>query len=299
MPTIVVDRQHEGERIDKYLIDYTGFSRSKIQKLIANHDILVNAQPTRNSYLIKSGDTITIDIKTPREIKIEPENIPLDIIYEDDDLLVVNKPANMVVHPAAGHRTNTLVNALLYHCNSLSNVNGHIRPGIVHRLDKDTSGLLLVAKNDEIHHQLARALQENKIVRKYIALVEGIINNNIGTIDAPIGRDPRHRKKMAVTAKGRPAITHFRVIKRLADATLVECELNTGRTHQIRVHLKYINHPIINDPIYNPKKIIDDSGQLLHAYKLEFNHPRTNEYMEFEALLPTSFIKIMEMFKIK
>ncbi len=298
MQTLIVDEYNDEERIDKYLIDYLGFSRTKIQKLINGNYIKVNDKDIKSSYIVKTGDTITVEVVETNITTVEPENISLDIYYEDDDILVVNKPSGMVVHPAPGHYTNTLVNALLYHCNHLSNINGNIRPGIVHRIDKDTSGLLLVAKNDNAHLKLAQDIQAKKVKRQYIALVSGIIYNNTGTVDAPIGRDLKDRKKMTVTSlNARKAITHFKVLERLNDVTLIECELETGRTHQIRVHMEYIKHPIINDPIYGPKKTIDDTGQLLHAQKLGFYHPINNKYMEFEAPLPSKFINIMNMFK--
>jgi 23S rRNA pseudouridine1911/1915/1917 synthase len=283
-------------RIDKYLIEELGFSRSKIQKLIENQKVKVNDKFIKNSHTVRVDDEIVIEEYIEESTDIKPENIPLDIYFEDDDVLVVNKPSGMVVHPAAGHYTNTLVNALLYH-SSLSGVNGMIRPGIIHRIDKDTSGLLLVAKNDEAHVILAQALQERRITRRYVALVEGIIPHDLGTIDAPIGRDPYDRKKMAVTdINAKEAVTHFTVLERLNNATLIECRLETGRTHQIRVHMKYIGHPVINDPVYN-KKVINDFGQMLHAKVLGFNHPKTNKYMEFIAEEPDEFKKIVDTYR--
>jgi 23S rRNA pseudouridine1911/1915/1917 synthase len=299
MQTLIVDELNDGERIDKYLIEYLNLSRSKIQKLIENNSIKINNKEIKSSYQIKTDDTITIEIEETDESKIEPENIQLDICYEDEDIIVINKSSGMVVHPAPGHHHGTLVNALLYHCNHLSNVNGNIRPGIVHRIDKDTSGLLLIAKNDEAHMKLANDIQTKKVVRKYLALVSGIITHDSGTIDAPIGRDLNDRKKMSVTdLNARDAVTHFKVLERLNNATLIECVLETGRTHQIRAHMKYINHPIINDPIYGPKKLIDDSGQMLHAYKISFYHPKTNEFMEFEVPLPDKFNKALSFYRI-
>jgi len=300
MKLLIVDEYSDEERIDKYLIAHTGFSRTKIQKLIDSSDIKVNNRNIKNSYLVKSGDNIEINVSDINITDIQAQDIPLDIYYEDNDLLVVNKPSGMVVHPAPGHYIDTLVNALLFHCNKLSNINGNIRPGIVHRIDKDTSGLLLVAKNDNAHIKLAKDLQDKKIDRKYVALVSGIINNDSGTIDAPIGRDINDRKRMAITdINSKDAITHFTVIERLDKATLIECKLETGRTHQIRVHMKYINHPIINDPVYGVKKLIDDSGQLLHSKRIGFYHPMTLKYMEFESPLPDKFVRIMPQFKIK
>jgi 23S rRNA pseudouridine1911/1915/1917 synthase len=293
---INVSEEKSDIRIDKYLIEELGFSRSKIQKLIENKKAKVNDKLIKNSYIVRVDDEIVIEEYTEESTDINPENIPLDIYFEDNDVLVVNKPSGMVVHPAAGHYTNTLVNALLYHC-SLSGVNGMIRPGIIHRIDKDTSGLLLVAKNDEAHMILAQALQERRITRRYVALVEGIIPHDLGTVDAPIGRDPYDRKKMAVTdINAKEAVTHFTVLERLNNATLIECCLETGRTHQIRVHMKYIGHPVINDPVYN-KKVINDFGQMLHAKVLGFNHPKTNKYMEFIAEEPDEFKKIVDIYR--
>jgi 23S rRNA pseudouridine1911/1915/1917 synthase len=295
---INVNSETEDIRIDKYLIEELGFSRSKIQKLIENGNITVNDKNIKNSYIVRVDDEIKIDGEIEEVIDIKPEDIPLDIRYEDDDVIVVNKPSGMVVHPAAGHYTGTLVNALLFHCNHLSKVNGTMRPGIVHRIDKDTSGLLLVAKNDEAHAKLSEDLKNKKITRRYIALVEGIIPNDYGTIDAPIGRDPLDRKKMAVTdINAKEAVTHFTVLERLNNATLIECRLETGRTHQIRLHMKYIDHPVVNDPLYNNKKVINDFGQMLHAKTIGFNHPRTNEYMEFTAELPEKFVEILNLYR--
>ena len=245
-------------RIDKYLMEELDYSRSKIQRMIENKAILVNDKEIKNSYVLKIDDEIIINDNYSEEVDIVPENIPLDIYYEDDYLLVVNKPSGMVVHPAAGNFSGTLVNALMYHCNNnLSSVNGSVRPGIVHRIDKDTSGLLLVAKNDEVHEDLAKQISEKTVLRKYVALVNGVINEDTATIDAPIGRDTNNRKKMAVTdINAKEAVTHFRVLERLKNATLIECKLETGRTHQIRVHLEYIGHPVVNDPVYGKRKIL-------------------------------------------
>ena len=285
-------------RIDKYLIDELGYSRSKIQKLINNGHILVNDKEIKNSYIVQIDDEIKVTGELNESIKAKPEKIDLDIYYEDEDLLVVNKPSGMVVHPSIGHNSSTLVNALLYHCNKLSHINGDIRPGIVHRIDKETSGLLLIAKNDQAHVILAEQLKAKKIVRKYIALVQGVIPHDTGTIDAPIGRDSNDRKKMAITeVNAKEAITHFKVLERLKEATLIECQLETGRTHQIRLHMKYIGYPIINDPVYGSKKIINNFGQMLHAKLLGFHHPKSNEYMEFEASIPKDFEEIITKFK--
>lgn len=287
-------------RIDKYLIDKLSFSRSKIQRMIEQECILVNNLPTKSSYNLKIGDEITISEDYTEEVDIKPENIPLDIYYEDDYLLVVNKPSGMVVHPAAGNYEKTLVNALMYHCNQhLSQVNGEIRPGIVHRIDKDTSGLLLVAKTDEVHQDLAKQIQEKTVLRKYIALVAGQILEDTATIDAPIGRDQNNRQKMTVTdINAKEAITHLKVIARYKKSTLIECQLETGRTHQIRVHLNYINHPIINDPVYGSKQLIDpDFGQMLHAKTLGFIHPITKKYLEFTSPPPERFTQIQQIYQ--
>ena len=295
-----IDTNNIGTRIDKYLTDNTDYTRSKIQKMIENGNILVNNKQTKDSYKLKENDRITIE-EYNEEIDIEPENIPLDIYYEDEDLIVVNKPSGMVVHPAPGNYSKTLVNALMYHTNNLSTINTSIRPGIVHRIDADTSGLLLVAKNDKTHNALAEAIQKKEVVREYIALVEGVIMEDTATIDAPIGRDKNNRKKMAVTSENsKDAITHIRVLDRYKDSTLIRCKLETGRTHQIRVHLNYIGHPVVNDPVYGYKKLIDkDFGQMLHAEKIGFVHPTTKEYMEFTAPLPDRFKEILEIYKAK
>lgn len=298
MKIINVSEDNADVRIDKYLIDDLGFSRSKIQRFIENDKITVNNKKIKNSYLVRVDDEIIIDEDFEMATDIEPEDIPLDILYEDDDVLVVNKPSGMVVHPATGHYSGTLVNALLYHCLKLSGINGLMRPGIIHRIDKDTSGLLLVAKNDNAHVILAKALQEKKITRRYIALVHGVIPNANGTIDAPIGRDRLDRKKMAITdVNAKEAITHFMVLERLKDVTLIECRLETGRTHQIRLHMQYIGYPIVNDPVYCNKKPINNYGQMLHAKVLGFNHPKTNEYLEFSVEAPEPFQEIVEQFR--
>ena len=297
---MIIDTNNIGTRIDKYLTDNSDYTRSKIQKMIENGNILVNNKQTKDSYKLKENDRITIE-EYNEEIDIEPENIPLDIYYEDEDLIVVNKPSGMVVHPAPGNYSKTLVNALMYHTNNLSTINTSIRPGIVHRIDADTSGLLLVAKNDKTHNALAEAIQKKEVVREYIALVEGVIMEDTATIDAPIGRDKNNRKKMAVTSENsKDAITHIRVLDRYKDSTLIRCKLETGRTHQIRVHLNYIGHPVVNDPVYGYKKLIDkDFGQMLHAEKIGFVHPTTKEYMEFTAPLPDRFKEILEIYKTK
>lgn len=287
-----------GVRIDKYLMNETEMSRSKIQKLIENGNILVNDKKVKTSYSVKIDDVITI-IDTDDEIDIVPENIPLDIVYEDEYLLVVNKPSGMVVHPAPGNYSGTLVNALMYHCNNLSSVNGVVRPGIVHRIDADTSGLLLVAKNDMVHNDLAKQISEKSVVRKYVCLVHGVINEDTATIDAPIGRDINNRKKMCVTGdNSKEAVTHIRVLERYNKATLIECVLETGRTHQIRVHMSYINHPVVNDPVYGYNKMDDkEFGQMLHAKEIGFIHPITHEFMDFKVDPPKKFYDILEHYK--
>lgn len=284
-------------RLDNYLIDKLDSSRSKIQKLIKNNSILVNDKNTKSSYLIKTGDIITITDVKEESSNIEPEDIKLDIVYEDKYLLVVNKPSGMVVHPGCGNRNHTLVNALMHH-SKLSNLD-NIRPGIVHRIDAYTSGLLMVAKDDKTHRELALELKSNKAKRKYLALVHGVIVEDTATIDAPIGRDTKNRKKMCVTSvNSKDAITHIKVLERYIDTTFIECTLETGRTHQIRVHLSYINHPIVNDSVYGYKKQINPTfGQMLHAYTLGFIHPVTHEYLEFKAEPPKEFMEILNHYK--
>lgn len=290
----------ERVRIDKYLIDKTNYSRSKIQKMIMNDAINVNGNNVKNSYLLSIGDEIDILDNYNEDVDIVPEDIDLDIVYEDDYLLVVNKPSGMVVHPANGNYHGTLVNALMFHCNSnLSHVNGDIRPGIVHRIDKDTSGLLLVAKNDMVHQDLAKQISEKTVLRKYIALVHGVILEDSATIDAPIGRDVNNRKKMCVTAdNSKDAVTHIKVLDRYDRATLIECVLETGRTHQIRVHMAYIGHPVVNDSVYGYKKQDNASfGQMLHAEAIGFVHPVTKEYLEFHKDVPKEFKEILDKYK--
>ena len=285
---MIVEINDSGKRIDKYLNENTEYTRSKIQKMIENGNILVNDIKVKDSYKVKENDYITIEA-LEETTDILPENIPLDIYYEDDDLIVVNKPSGMVVHPAPGNYTGTLVNALIYHTNNLSKVNTNIRPGIVHRIDADTSGLLLVAKNDKSHNILAEAIQKKEVVREYIALVEGIIMEDTATIDAPIGRDKKDRKKMTVTSENsKDAVTHIRVLERYKDSTLIRCKLETGRTHQIRVHLAYIGYPVHNDPVYSNKSCTD-FGQFLHSAYLRFKHPITGELLEFNSDLPKEF----------
>ena len=295
---IEVENLEKNERIDKYLSSKLddSFSRAKIQKLIDEELILVNDKVIKSSYKVSNGDVILITDKE-EDMSVKPEKMDIDIVYEDDDVMVINKKSGIVVHPAPGNYSGTLVNGLMYLSKNLSHVNGEFRPGIVHRIDKDTSGLLIVAKNDKAHRILAEELKEKKIKRKYIALVSGVINHDIGEIDAPIGRDPSDRKKMCVTStNSKDAITHFRVLERYKNASLIECELETGRTHQIRVHMKYINHPVINDPVYG-KNNHGEFGQLLHAKEITFTHPTTKEVMTFSCEVPEEFNKILEEYK--
>ena len=287
-------------RIDKYLMEELEYSRSKIQRMIDNDSILVNNNSIKSSYKLKIGDNIYIDDDYNEDVDIVPEKIDLDIVYEDEYLLVVNKPSGMVVHPAVGNYSGTLVNGLMYHCNNnLSSVNGDVRPGIVHRIDKDTSGLLVVAKNDEVHNELAKQIAVKSVKREYVALVQGVILEDTATIDAPIGRDSNDRKKMGVTdINSKDAVTHLRVLERLDKATLILCKLETGRTHQIRVHLNYIDHPVVNDPIYGKRKMDDVTfGQMLHAKTLGFVHPITNKYLEFSVDVPDKFNEILDSYR--
>ena len=285
--------ENEKIRIDKYLSEKLDLSRSKIQKLIDNKKVIVNNKFVSANYKIKMGDLIEVNDDLNYEINIEKENIPLDIVYEDDDLLIVNKESGMVTHPAPGHYTKTLVNALLYKFDISTTTD--IRPGIVHRLDKDTSGLMVVAKNEKTHEKLSEMIKNKEVKRHYIALVEGVIQHETGTIDAPIGRDQYDRQKMAVTdINGKDSITHFKVLKRYKDKTLVECVLETGRTHQIRVHMAYIKHPVVNDPLYNKKKA-DSFGQMLHSKSIKFTHPITGKEIYYEVEPPKEFMEKLEM----
>ena len=294
---MIVNNENANTRLDHYLANNTEFSRSKITNLIKEGKILVNGKNVKTGYLIKENDIIEINYEE-EELKAEPEKMDLDIVYEDNDVIVVNKANKVVVHPACGNKSGTLVNGLLYHSKNLSSINGEFRPGIVHRIDADTTGLLMIAKNDKAHKILADQLKEKTTHRVYYALVWGVINNETGTVDAPIGRDTKDRKKMAVTPdNSKEAITHFRVIERYKNATLIELKLETGRTHQIRVHMKYIGHPVVNDPVYSNKPLFDDSGQCLHAKELGFIHPTTNEFMKFDSELPECFIKIQNLLK--
>ncbi len=284
-------------RVDKFLKDNTLYSRSKIQKFIKDNKILVNNNVVSSSYLLKVNDVIDILDIEEEVTHLEEEKMDLNIVYEDDYLAIINKKSGVVVHPAVGNYNHTLVNGLLYHFNSISNSNS-IRPGIVHRLDKDTSGLMVVAKNDLIHEKLSLMIKNKEVERKYLALVWGIIMHDKGTIDAPIGRDINNRQKYAVTnVNSKDSVTHFKVLERFKDATLIECKLETGRTHQIRVHMDYIKHPVVNDPVYGNRKIFNDFGQMLHSKSIRFVHPVTNEELFFEVDAPKEFYEILDSFK--
>ncbi len=288
MPDIklIVDEDNIDQRLDVFLAENTPLSRTAIQKLIENEKLFLNGEVPVKKVKTQLGDIVEFSYEEKTLTDILPQDIPLDVVYEDRDLIVINKPKDMVVHPAAGNPDGTVVNALLHHCRELSDVNGYYRPGIVHRIDKDTSGLLVCAKNNETHNQLSLQLKDKTCFRKYYAIVSGVIENNEGEIDAPIGRSEKNRQMMCVTPKNsKEAFTLFKVLERYDDSTLLDVELKTGRTHQIRVHMQYIGHPVLNDARYG-KKIIDDTGQYLHAYHLSFIHPRTGERMHFRTGLP-------------
>ncbi len=286
-------------RIDKYLAANTEYSRSLIAKMIENEYVLVNGKKTKNNYILKTGDRIEVKDGFIEPLDVKPENIPLNIVYEDDDIIVLNKESGMVVHPGNGNNDGTLVNALLYHTNALSDVNGEVRPGIVHRIDKDTSGLMVVAKNNKAHEILADALSRHEIKRDYIALLKGEFLSDTATIDAPIGRDKLNRKKMTVTAENsKDAITDMRVLKRYKGYTLVRLSLHTGRTHQIRVHMEYIGYPVYNDPVYTNDKTTE-FGQFLHSASIDFVHPITKEHMHFECELPEYFKEFLDTLEEK
>lgn len=290
----------DGEtRIDVFAAGAAGVTRSRAAALVSEGLVSVNGKTVSKSCKVKKGDTVLITVSDPKEYDIVPENIPLDIVYEDEDLLVVNKPKGMVVHPAAGNYSGTLVNALMFHCgSSLSGINGVMRPGIVHRIDKNTSGLLMVAKNDLAHTGLAAQIKAHSFMREYEAVVYGNIKDDEGTVNAPIGRHPIKRKQMAVVNGGREAVTHYKVIERFDGFTHIGVRLETGRTHQIRVHMAYIGHPVAGDEVYGPKKVITElGGQCLHAKKIGFIHPRTGEYMEFDSPLPDYFKKFLQRLK--
>lgn len=298
MNSWTVEKEMNAVRIDKFISErMDGVSRSYIQKLIKDERVTVDLRPVKANYKVNEGERVEVTVPEPVSLDIEPQNISLDILYEDEDVLLVNKPKDMVVHPSVGHMDGTLVNALLYHCkDSLSSINGVMRPGIVHRIDKDTTGVLIVCKNDKAHNCIAEQLKVHSITRKYHALVWHNLAEDSGTIDAPIGRHPVDRKKMAINHKnGKPAVTHYKVLERFGNYTYVECELETGRTHQIRVHMTSIGHPLVGDPVYGPsRQPFKTQGQMLHAKVFGFIHPTTGEYMEFETPLPDYFEDILE-----
>ena len=293
---INIKEQDVGKRIDAFLAGNTEYSRAHIQKMIENEKVLVNGNKTKVSYKVQKDDEINLEVEVPKEIALEAQEIPIDVLYEDNDIIVVNKPKGMVVHPANGNPDGTLVNAILSICkNSLSGIGGELRPGIVHRLDKDTSGLIIVAKNDKAHINMSEQIKERNVKKTYIALVRGNVPEEEATINMPIGRSTKDRKKMAVTKNGKQAITHFKVLKRYSKYTLLEIKIETGRTHQIRVHMAEIGYPVVGDAVYsNGKNEFGIEGQMLHAYKLEFMHPITNKHMELTAPLPQYFEEILK-----
>ena len=294
----LVPEEFQGERIDKYLSEACcGLTRSYLQKLLKSQLVEVDGKAVKNSYRVSAGETVELEVPEAVEPEIEAEPIPLDILYEDKDIILINKPKGMVVHPAAGHYSQTLVNGLMYHCRGeLSGINGVMRPGIVHRIDMDTTGVLIVCKNDFAHNSIAEQLKVHSITRKYYAIVHGVMGEDEGTVDAPIGRHPVDRKKMSINYKnGKHAVTHYRVLERFKQFTYVECQLETGRTHQIRVHMASLNHPLLGDSVYGPSKCpFKLQGQTLHAGVLGIIHPRTGEYMEFSAPLPEYFENLLE-----
>ena len=296
--SFIVSKENSGIRIDKFIADNYDLTRSAIQKLIENNNILVNNKTISKNYKLREGDNVIINVPEPVELDIIPQDIPVEIVYEDDELLVVNKPKAMVVHPAAGNPDGTLVNALLYHCKGrLSNINGVIRPGIVHRIDKNTSGLLIVAKTDSAHNHLAEQIKEHSFTREYQAVVCGRFKEKSGTINAPIGRSKYDRKKMCVTdSNSKEAVTHFEVLDEFGQFSLLKFKLETGRTHQIRVHSSYIGHPVYGDEVYG-KAVKGVEGQCLHAKKIGFIHPKSNEYVEFDSVLPDYFVNILTKLK--
>ena len=297
---IIVEESDINKRIDVFLAkNLESFSRSYIQDLIKKGKATIGGKSIKANYRLRNGDNVVLNIPKPEPLEILPENIPLDILYEDNDVILINKPKGMVVHPAAGHYSGTLVNALLYHCkDNLSGINGVLRPGIVHRIDMDTTGVIIACKNDKAHQNIAKQLAEHSIARRYVAIVNGNLKEDEGVVDAPIARAKNDRKKMAVDKDGKTAVTHYKVLERLKNYTYIECVLETGRTHQIRVHMSYINHPLLGDEIYSGKKeSMKLQGQCLHAVVLGFIHPTTNEYMEFEAPIPEYFNEILKKFK--
>ena len=292
-----VIQENQQMRLDKYLSEqFPEQTRSYLQKLIKEGQVLVNGKNVKSGYQLSKNDEVFVNIPEPKELDVEPQEMDLDIVYEDEDVILINKPKGMVVHPAPGHTTDTLVNGLLYHCrDNLSGINGVARPGIVHRIDRDTTGILIVCKNDMSHNSIAAQLKEHSINRRYRALVHGNLKEDQGTVEGSIGRHPIDRKKMAINEKnGKPAVTHYTVLERFGNYTLIECKLETGRTHQIRVHMTSIGHPLVGDEVYGPAKCAFKlQGQCLHAMVLGFVHPRTNEYMEFSAELPQYFEELL------
>lgn len=300
----IAEPEEAGERIDKFLTEVleADVSRTQVQQWVKDGHVTVNGRSVKPNYKLSDGDILVLVMPEPEELELAPEAIPIEVVYEDSDVIVVNKPRGMVVHPAPGHPGGTLVNALLHHCKDLSGINGVMRPGIVHRIDKDTSGLLMAAKNDLAHNGLAEQLKAHTVNRKYYALVHGNVPHDNGTVDAPIGRDPKDRKLYTVTERNsKHAVTHFVVIERLEDYTLLELKLETGRTHQIRVHMKFIGHPLVGDPAYGPSKSkgVLMEGQALHAAVLGFEHPRTGESLQFEAPMPEDMVRLLEVLKTR
>lgn len=295
---LFIIQENQEMRLDKYLAEqFPEQTRSYLQKLIKDGEILVNGKSVKTGYQLSFGEEVSVHIPEPKELNVEAQKMDLDIVYEDDDVILINKPKGMVVHPAPGHTTETLVNGLLYHCkDNLSGINGVARPGIVHRIDRDTTGILIVCKNDMSHNSIAAQLKEHSITRKYRALVHGNLKQDQGTVEGPIGRHPVDRKKMAINERnGKPAVTHYTVLERFGNYTYIECQLETGRTHQIRVHMSSIGHPLVGDEVYGPAKCpFKLQGQCLHAMVLGFVHPRTGEYMEFSAELPEYYENLLK-----
>jgi len=296
LTSLILESEYEGERIDAVLpLLFPDQSRSAFKKMIQEGRVFVDGKVVKPSFLCEEGEEVSIDFPTPVPLEVLPEDIPLEIVYEDGDVILVNKPKNMVVHPAAGHYTGTLVNALLFHCKDLSGINGVLRPGIVHRIDKDTTGIVIACKNDYAHNAIADQLKVHSIGRKYRCIVEGNLKEDEGTVDAPIGRHKTDRKKMQIRPDGKEAVTHYKVLERFGQYTYVECQLETGRTHQIRVHMTSLGHPLLGDTVYGKgKSKYATEGQCLHAYLLGFVHPRTHEYMEFTVPNPPYFEKILK-----
>ncbi|MCF0246791.1 MAG: RluA family pseudouridine synthase [Ileibacterium sp.] len=292
---LTIDEADAGSRLDKYICAKLDISRKRASDLLDEGRILVNGKPLKASGKVWANDKVQVDMPPAVSLEVLPEDIPLDVVYEDEDVIVINKPKGMVVHPAPGHTSGTLVNALLYHCKDLSGINGVMRPGIVHRIDKDTSGLIVAAKNDKAHEALSAQLASKECSRQYLAIVHKPFSHTVGTVNAPIGRDEKDRQKMAVTDKNaKEAVTHFTVLENFKNFAYIECKLETGRTHQIRVHMAFIGHPIAGDPKYGPRKTLPTQGQLLHAHILEFKHPKDGRFMHFEASPDQEFLSVLE-----